>query len=202
MRIRKRYLLAGIVLVVAIVMSIGVATSGAWFTDSYAIENNTLGAGTLQVEIRSEGGTVIPLNIANMQPGEWKPIGTVFQLGMFNLPNPTSTLPCKYQMTFTDVVNNGAANLSDVLVVRVRHTFAGTPNPAAWPVVYTGSFNSFLLRSTVTPGIVGGGILNPNNTHVYVFEFKIDENAGNAYQGTSTQFDLTLTGFQVNDPVF
>jgi len=203
--IRKRYLLAVTVLVVVGVAIFGVASSGAWFSDTYKLENNTLAAGTLNVEIRSEGGTTIPLNVQNMVPGEWQPIGTVFQLGMYNLNSPASTIPCKYQMTFSGVVNDPASPaLAGVLQVRVRHTFAGTnpPPPEAWPVVYEGAFNSFLIRSTLTPGIVGGGILNINNTHVYVFEFKINDSAGNEYQGASTTFDLQLDAFQVNDPIF
>jgi predicted ribosomally synthesized peptide with SipW-like signal peptide len=201
MRIRKRYLLAATVLVVVAVLAVGAATSGAWFTDVDVVENNTLGAATLDVDIRSEGGTAIPLAVANMQPGEWKPIGTVFQLGMYNMNTPASDIPCKYVISFQGIQDTGA-NLSDVLLVRVRHTFAGTANPAGWPVVYEGPFETFLIKSTVTPGIVGGGILNINNTHVYVFEFKIADAADNTYQGASTSFNLQLNAYQVADPVF
>ena len=195
---RKRYLIGAVVLALAAVLVVGVATSGAWFTAQDTQAGNTIGAGKLAVDIRAESGTTLPMVLSNMQPGEWKPIPE-FALGMYNLNSPASTLPCKYRISFANVVPTGAANLNNVLTVRVRHTFAGTPG--TWPVVYEGPFDSFLFRSTLD-GAIGGGILNPNITHVFKFEFKIAESAGNEYQGTSVAFNVVLDAFQVNDPVF
>jgi hypothetical protein len=197
---RKRYLILGIVVLVAIIALAGTIGTGAFFTSTAQVQNNTLASGTLKVQINSEGGTAIPLNVQNLEPGVWLPIGQVYELGMYN--TGLSTIPCKYQMTFKNLVDpNG---LTGKINVRVRHTFAGTPNPAAWPVVWQSSFAGFNMLSTLPQQgtIVGGGILGVNITHVYVFEFQLDPSADNSYQALTATFSLQMDGYQVGDPIF
>jgi predicted ribosomally synthesized peptide with SipW-like signal peptide len=197
---RKRYLIVGILVVIAIIALVGTLGTGAFFTSTAQVQNNTLASGTLKVQINSEGGTAIPLNVQNLEPGVWLPIGQVYELGMYN--TGLSTIPCKYRMTFQNLVD--ANGLTSKINVRVRHTFAGSPNPAAWPIVWQGSFSSFDMKSTAPQmgTIVGGGILGVNITHVYVFEFQLDTTADNSFQNLTATFSLQMDGYQVADPIF
>lgn len=199
---RKRYmLLAAFVLVVA-VLAFGAVGSGAWFSSTATLDNNTLAAGTLKVTITQEGSQALPFHLTNLEPGTWVPVPLV-ALGAFNNPNPASTLPCKYQLSFTGLnVTSGPADLASKIHVRIRHTFAGTADPPSWPIVMEGTLDSIILQSTLTAGIVGGGILNPNNTHVYKLEFELDPYADNTYQGAALSLDFKVDAYQVLDPIF
>jgi hypothetical protein len=206
---KKKYLLAMTVLGVAVVAVFGMATSGAWWTDTYAIADNTLASSGngFNVEIRPEAGTTLPIHVEDLTPCEWTDPSVV---GVFNLPD--SSCPVKYRLSFTNIVDDPAwPALSKVLCVRVHHYFAPYATSGPWvedsTIVYEGPFRHFVLNSTDDPfgtsegpEIVSGGVLDPNITHVYAFEFQINSHAGNKSQCASTTFDLQVDAYLLNDP--
>lgn len=191
MRKRMSLLLA---LFTVAVMAYGAIGSSAWFTDG-AVAPVTGTAGTLDIKLN--GANAAGFTVDNMQPGVW---GSQYYLEVYNQNAPVSTMPVKYRIR-TPFVSQSAGGFYDLLWVRVRHTFCGTPNPTAWPVVAGPvKLNALSMESNATAGIVGGGILGVNISHCYYFEFALDSTAGNAYQGASAAFNLTFDATQVENP--
>ena len=204
----KRMLVAAVVLAAIAIMAFGAISTGAWFTDTDTVANNTLAAGKLDIDLRDAvgSGTVLPINVANMAPSEddWVPVGPAFAMNVYDQNTPVSTLPAKYRFSFVNIVPTGAANLNDALRVRLYHGFGGSPFSGDPWIVWEGSFNAFVFQSThpMMNTVLNDGIVPVNGSHVYQFKFHLDENAGNAYQGASVQFDLKVDAFQEADPVF
>ncbi len=102
----------------------------------------------------------------------------------------------KYRITeaFT---SQSVGGLYQLLNVRVRHTFCGTPTPSGWPIVYNGALQGFDVNS-IDDAI--SDTLGINITHCYYFEFQLDDSAGNAYQNQTVAFDLVFDATQPQNP--
>lgn len=202
----KRMLVAAILVAAVAIMAFGALGTGAWFSDSATVAGNTLAAGKLQIELRDGNAAPIAVNVQNMAPGDdYKPVGGTFELAAYNNgtePNPASTLPLKYKMSFTDVVPSGAADLRNVLMVKVMGWFPGMGTP--FIQVFEGTWNEFVIYSTLNDIVnnYNGGILDVQNTHEYQLQFKIASSAGNEYQGAALNFTMLIEAFQVADPIF
>ncbi len=213
---KKRYLVALIVVVVIGIMAGGAVGTAAWFTDTDSIAGNSLAAGKLQIDLRADGGgAVVPMVVSGMFPAEsgdlgaWVPVGQTFRLNAYNDKWPEdgiTPLPLKYQLAFANIVPSGGTGgvaLQNKLWVHVDGWYGGMA-PGAWVPVFEGPFNDFLLQSTVNGEVRlhNGGILDPNNSSLYRFQFRLDSSAGNDYQGAKIVFDVKIDAYQPNDPVF
>jgi predicted ribosomally synthesized peptide with SipW-like signal peptide len=187
------------ILTIAIVSVVAVGFTKAYFTDTQAVTDNTLTAGKVNIDVRP--GT--PMNIlldttqsfkGGLVPGQYDP--TLFEVNVYNQGWGVSTIPVKYRFT-TEFVSQSVGGYWDLLWVKVHHTYAGTPNPASWPVVYEGLLKNLNLNS-VDNAIAD--FIDPNITHVYYFEYGLDSTTGNIYQGANAKFNLRVDATQSTNP--
>ena len=179
-------------LAASFVLVSGVVGSAAWFT-SQATDPVTTTAGYLHVSFN--GADAASITISNMAPGEWT---GPYEVNVYN--SAPGTLPLKYRIT--SAFTGGDGNMFNLLNVRVRHTYCGSPNPGSWPVVWGAAGLSALdVRSNTTPGIIANP-LGVNITHCFFYEFQLDPSAGNSFQGDSATFNIVVNGAQPADPSF
>lgn len=175
---------------IAAVVAIAAGSTSAYFVDQEVIAGNTFTAGGVHIDIRGAGAT--PRVLTNMAPGVWT---APVEYQVYNLAN---SLPVKYKFS-DNKVSESVTGYYDMINVRVRHTFAGTPNPAGWPVVYSGPLKDLAIDSTATGGIIST-TLGTNITHVFYLEYQLDSSTGNAFQGATATADLVFDATQVNNP--
>jgi predicted ribosomally synthesized peptide with SipW-like signal peptide len=173
---------------IAIVATIAIGATGAFFSDSEEIVGNTFTTGEIDIEIRGSGST--PITLTGMVPDVWS---GQYEYEVYNLAN---SIPVKYRF-FDRKDSESPAGFYNKLNVIVRHTYAGTPDPANWPIVYQGPLKNLLIESPADAivGTLGTGI-----THVYYMEFQLDASAGNTLQGGSATFDLMFGATQPSNP--
>ena len=177
------------VLLVLIVFSVAVIGGAyAYFTDSVS---TSAGFTAAKVDISK-----LPANktfsIGNMAPGVWSAPERL------DIYNSGSTIPVKYRLSAA-ANSESVGGFSDKIIVRVRHTYAGTANEGSWPIVYQGKLKDLVVDSTATAGIISSS-LGVNITHCFVWEFKVDESAGNIYQNANAQFTVNFDAAQTNNP--
>lgn len=175
-------------LTIAIVAAIAVGATGAYFTDQEVVANNTFTAGRVDIDIR--GACSTPQTFTGMAPGVWT---APCEYQIYNLAH---SLPVKY-MFEASKVSQTELDMYDLMNVIVRHTFAGTPDPSSWPIVYQGPLNGMSINS-IDDAIAD--TLGTNITHVYYLQFQLDPSAGNEYQGDSVVFDLIFDATQADNP--
>jgi predicted ribosomally synthesized peptide with SipW-like signal peptide len=184
----KRIAMSLMTIAAIAVMAIG--ATGAYFTDQKVVAGNTFTAGRVQIQINGAGAA--PQTFTNMAPGVWT---APVEYQIYNL---STSLPVKYY--FEDrAVSESVAGYYDKINVIVRHTNAGTPNPAGWPIVYNGTLRNLAVNSTGTPGIISP-TLGTNITHVFYMQFELDPSAGNVYQGATATADFVFNATQDNNP--
>lgn len=176
-----------------------IGATQAYFTDTDTLGVNTLTAGKVDIDLRGDGIHSILLDTTQsfeggLAPGIYGP--GLFHLEIYNQGWGVSTLPVKYRMT-SAFVSESKSGYWDLIWVKVRHTYAGTANPAGWPVVYEGLLKNLSLNS-VDNAIAD--YLDPNITHVFYIEYGLDSTAGNQYQGANAQYNLIVDATQVNNP--
>jgi predicted ribosomally synthesized peptide with SipW-like signal peptide len=184
----KRLILS--VLTIGLVSVSAFAATRAYFTDQATVLGNTIETG--KVDFRLTGTASQTFTLDNMLPGEWT---APMELNVYN---ELSTTPIKYRF-YDRFVSEDVAGLYDKMNVVVRHTFAGTPNPASWPVIYSGTLGNLYVDSTTTSGIISSS-LGVNITHVFYLQFQLDPSANNTYQNTSAVFDIVADGTQFINP--
>jgi hypothetical protein len=59
--------------------------------------------------------------------------------------------------------------------------------------------SNLYINSATTPGVIETS-LGVNITHVYAYEFKLAESAGNIYQNANATFTVTFNATQTNNP--
>ena len=193
----KRIFLSLVVIAIAAVAGIG--ATHAYFTDTATINNNIMTAGKVDIDLRQGTPMTVLLDttqsfIGGLVPGQYGP--GLFEVDVYNQGWGVSTIPVKYKFS-ADFVNQSVGGFWDLLWVKVHHTFAGTSNPSAWPVVYEGLLKNLNLNSVdsaISP------FLDPNITHVYYLEYGLDSGAGNAYQGANATFNLVVNATQSTNP--
>jgi len=175
-------------LVIVAVAAVGVGATGAYFTDQEVVAGNTFTAGQIDIEIRGAGSA--PQIVTGMAPGVWT---SPVEYDIYNLAN---SLPVKYMFDATKA-SETEPGMYDLMNVTVRHTFAGTPSPASWPIVYQGPLSGMDINS-IDDAIAD--TLGTNITHVYYLQYQLDASAGDEYQGDSVEFDLTFDATQPGNP--
>jgi predicted ribosomally synthesized peptide with SipW-like signal peptide len=182
---KKKISIMAIAMVLCLVL---VGGAYAYFTDSVTTSASFTAA---KVDISK-----LPANktftVGNMAPGVWT------SPERLDIYNSGSTIPVKYLITAA-ANSESVAGFADKIYVRVRHTFAGTPNEGSWPIVYEGKLSNLYINSATTPGVIETS-LGVNITHVYAYEFKLAESAGNIYQNANATFTVTFNATQTNNP--
>jgi predicted ribosomally synthesized peptide with SipW-like signal peptide len=184
---------------IALVIALVAGVTYAYFTDTETEENNQLYAGKVNIDLRGDGTHEILLETTQsfkggLVPGLYDP--KIFEMDVYNQGWGVSTIPVKYRFK-SEFVSQSVGGYWELLKVRVRHTYAGTANPSAWPVVYDGLLKDLNVNS-IDHAIAD--YLDPNITHVYYFEYGLDSSAGNIYQGANATFNIVVDATQYNNP--
>ncbi len=178
-------------LTIVAVGAIATGATGAYFTDQVTVANNHFTAGTkVDIDIRGAGATA--QTFANMAPGVWT---APVEYQIYNLAD---SLPVKYRFQ-DNRVSESMSGFYDKINVRVRHTFAGTSNPEAWPVVFSGPLKNLSITSNVTAGIISP-TLGSNITHVYYLEYQLSSSTGNEYRDATAVADIVFDATQDINP--
>ncbi len=177
----KKLLLS--VFAIGVVSLAAFGATRAYFSDQDTVLGNTITTGKVDIDLRGTASTTF--HLTGLMPGVWT---QPMQLEIYNLGN---SYPVKYRMT-DRFVSNTVPNFYNKINLRVRHTYAGTENPAEWPVKFTGKLADLSLDSSSSIS----EILGSNITHVYYLEFQLDPSTGNSYMGASATFDLLVDAIQ------
>ncbi len=179
------------ILTLGVVSAVAVGATRAYFTDTEEVLGNTIQTGRLNLDLNGEASSTFSLT--DLVPGS--DYTTPMKLEVYN--TSLSTMPVKYRF-YDRFVSQSVGGLYDKVNVIVRHTNAGTANPEAWPVVFTGKLKDLYVDSTSTAGIISSS-LGVNITHVFYLQFQLDASAGNVFQGANTVFDLVADATQTNN---
>ena len=170
----KRALLTS-VLSIALCLSMLIGTTFAWFTDTASTAVNKIQAGTLDVDIVDatdntlNGKTLYFRDVNGKTNILWEP-GATFNLDTFRIVNK-GTLALKYKVVISGI--DGSAELLNVINFTVKKGDAA-------PVELTG-WEGVLLPEGAAPA-AGADV---KTTGVIAISGKMDEQAGNQYQGLS-----------------
>lgn len=174
------------------VMAFGAIGSAAWFTDQDT-DPVSLAAGKIKVELvgADANGITVVLGsseyfMGGLAPGVWD---GPYYVDVYNKGWGESTLPIKHRWTSQRTGGNTA--MWDLMKVRVYHGHCSGSLPN---LVYEGLLKNLNLDSTTYA--VGGGILNPGNTHCFKFKFMLKSSAGDSLQAKVVNFNLVLDATQ------
>jgi predicted ribosomally synthesized peptide with SipW-like signal peptide len=184
----KRLILS--ILMIGLVSVVAFGATRAYFTDQETVLGNRIESG--KVDFKLTGPASHTFTLENMLPGEWtEPM-------LLNVYNQLSTTPIKYKF-YDRFVSQDEPGFYDKVNIIVRHTHAGTEDPANWPKVYEGKLKDLYVDSTSTSGIISPS-LGVNITHVFYLQFQLDPSTGNKYQNKTAVFDIVADGTQFSNP--
>lgn len=170
----KRALLTS-VLSIALCLSMLIGTTFAWFTDTASTAVNKIQAGTLDVDIVDAAGNTLNGKTLYFRDKDqntnilWEP-GATFNLDTFRIVNK-GNLALKYKVVISGI--DGSAELLNVINFTVKKGEAAPVELAGWEGV--------LLPEGAAPA----GDADVKTTGVIAISGKMDEQAGNQYQGLS-----------------
>ena len=172
----KRALLTS-VLSIALCLSMLIGTTFAWFTDTASTAVNKIQAGTLDVDIvDADNNTLNGKTLYFRDKGQntnilWEP-GATFNLDTFRIVNK-GNLALKYKVVISGI--DGSAELLNVINFTVKKGDAAPVELAGWEGV--------LLPEGATATATDGA--DVKTTGLIAISGKMDEQAGNQYQGLS-----------------
>lgn len=195
MKIRSR-LLTIFAIVLIYTMASGIATTGAWFTDTASSSGAIISSGSLDLQI--SGG---PLVATHLAPGE-----EYTSMGSFCTKN-VGTLDLKYRGLFK-VNEPSSSALIDHLSMKVDVLLNGTWTPFFEVFGNAGNEEDRLIHYFQIPGQAPGtvnryiltGYLNPEEENCYRFSVKLDSGTPDSMQNQSLNFMLDLYATQVTQP--
>ena len=182
-------------LTIAIVATIAVGATGAYFSDNLTVPGNTLSSGTLDIVYNGSAKTAITLG--NMIPGQWYgdqayPDGD-YKLTVINSKS-TSTMAAKYR--FREQLTSADNDLYSKINVRVyRHEMSGSTH--LWVKYYDGPLSGMLVDPSICSYMAN---LPVGNAHDWKFAYQLDPSVDNSYQGRSVTFTLFADATQANNP--
>ena len=195
---KKALVVAGLALVLCLSMLVG--TTFAWFTDSVTSSNNIIKAGNLDVEMYWADGTLaVPTTDegwADASTGaifnydKWEP--GYAQVRHIKIAN-VGTLALKYKVTI--VANGEVSDLANVIDVYYLDPAAQIADRST---LTDNNKLGTLTEVLAALGETGNGSLVAGTADVITLAFKMQENAGNEYQGKSigTDFSVQLVATQ------
>lgn len=184
--------------IVGAVSAIAIGATSAFFTDQEILGTNSISTGKLDVELRGPfaNGIVIPIDTTQSFEGGLVP-GSEFgpyAISVYNKGWGLSTVPIKY--SWTPNYTSGSGMLYNKINIKVREGNCDWIDDAWFNgqgYLYTGPLMSMPTNLT------SGDPLGVNITRCTWFYFSLPTDAGNAYQGLTTQFDLILDATQVSN---
>ena len=180
-----------VVMMALAVMAFGVIGTGAWFTAQDTTGNTTATAGTLSIDARDNGGTLASgATLTDMAPGVWTDWDNI---NIFN----NGSLDAKYRLQ-SQFVSQSVGGFYGQIVVEAAHGFAnGCPPSGPAPVQkYLGPLADLEVDSSQAIA----DPLEAGNTHKWCFRFKLDEDAGNTFQGQTATFNFVVDATQYENP--
>lgn len=163
-------------------MTLGIVTSGAWFTDSDAVAV-TATSGAIDIEANP-----VSFSVDDILPGVWSDRE---EITIYNTAN--STTPVKYRLT-DDKTSESTSGFYNRIWIRVTSKFCGG---ADHQQVYEGQLRDLEITNATSVSPSGLGI---NITHCYDVQFKLVDDAGNEWQNQSAAFDLVFDATQPENP--
>ena len=200
----KKLLLS--ILTIALVGSIAFGATRAYFSDTAESTGNTFSAGTMDFRIARPGGTDHRIfSVSNLKPGQ------VVE-GYFVVVNDsTAGLDMKWKAWIPDFTNGYLDSVLDVQVtmnptgynpgLNTKYTIAGPDNAIlhTWtPIQDLGTGNTILVWDHACDS----DPFKVNWAAVYKIEVRMQESAGNWYQGTSFTGDLNFKAIQCEDSLY
>ena len=183
MKNTKRSLLtSAICLLLTAVMLMG--STFAWFTDSVTNEGNQIQSGTLDISLNNGDKTTL-----------FSSENFLFEPGRSQVATATVTnegsLWLKYTMSFSNVKTTGNADITDVLDV---YTVAAGANDLT-DAAYLGTMKSLMTAGSFA---AKDKVLAPGASESFTLVIKMQESAGNQYQGCGVTFDVVVNATQYN----
>lgn len=180
----KRSLLAsGLALLACVALLAG--TTFAWFTDSVVNSGNRIQAGTLDIVLVDENGTVIEENDPIFEYERWEPGYSTY--ATFGVKN-NGTLAVKYQLTFVEKMFT--QGIEEVLDVYLLQPGATAITEADKPI---GTVAEILRGDKL---VFEQALLEAGQTDILNVAVKMREGAGNPYQGAIGLFDIQVVAGQ------
>ena len=184
----KRALLTS-VLSIALCLSMLIGTTFAWFTDTASTAVNKIQAGTLDVDIVDAAGNTLNGKTLYFRDKDqntnilWEP-GATFNLDTFRIVNK-GNLALKYKVVISGI--DGSAELLNVINFTVKKGDAAPVELAGWEGVL------------LPKGAEATGGADVEKTGLIAISGKMDEQAGNQYQGLSIGgLGITVYATQAN----
>ena len=185
-RTKKSLLASGLALVACLALLMG--ATFAWFTDSVSNTGNQIQAGTLDIQLNDGTETALFSSDNNFL---WEPGRS--QMATATVSNAGS-LWLKYTMSFDNVQITGGADITQVLDVYTVDANATSLEGAA----YLGTMadlmagGSFAAKDAVLAPQSSG----EESSNTFTLVIKMQESAGNEYQGAGVSFDVTIQATQ------
>lgn len=165
----------------------GVAVSGAYFTDEVVVPNNTLTAGTVQLEVGTQAGTAVAFE--NVLPIAAADVETDAELATFNIVN-TGTADIDWAVSLGLPADATADELALAGIVQYQLSTDGVTwsTPAAFGTSTAAGFTA------ATTELAAAG------TATAQVRLWLPETATNEYQADSLDFVLTGRAIQAGTP--
>ncbi len=164
-------------------MSLGIVTSGAWFTDTDTVAV-TATAGDLDIEANP-----VSFSVDDLMPGVWS---APQEITIYNTANSTTAV--KYRITDA-AGTESVAGFFNKIRVRIVQLHCGSTSEANAPVeVALSNLNLTNATSTHPSG------LPVNWTHCYSLQFSLATNTGDAFKDASASFDIVIDATQPENP--
>ncbi len=185
---KKLYLLLAVALVA--VLAFGIIGSGAWFTDTASIENNSVSTGELDLSVW--GG---PFTATKLEPG-----GDYVKLGVFCAKNE-GDYDMKWRGWMTDV--SDPANLRSKLLVRgvINPTGnVGNYGPENYELFTDIPFTQLTSANSIIAITNSADPLYPGYYACYEIQAKLDGSAPNSMQNATLEAKFFIEATQRLNP--
>lgn len=170
-------------------MSLGIVTSGAWFTDSDTVAVTATSGG---IEVQWSGPNADGFTASNLMPANGFDNAPKTPLNIYNTGSSDSAVKYRVTDSFT---SESVTGFYSQLWVRVAEIHCGTTNETG-VVPYTGPLSDLEFTSA-------GAKYDPlgiNFTACYTFQIALSQFAGNEFQNQSADFNLALDATQPENP--
>jgi hypothetical protein len=169
-------------------MSLGIITSGAWFTDTDSV---AVTATSGEIEVVWNGPNSNGFSVSDLMPQNGFANSPKHALEIYN--TGTSTSAVKFRVTDL-LTSESVAGFYAQLYVHVEEIDCGATSVVR--VAYSGLLQDLEFTSI-------GAKYDPlpvNFTDCYTFQFALSQFAGNEFQNQTAAFDLVLDATQPENP--
>jgi hypothetical protein len=165
----------------AVTMSFGIVTSGAWFTDTDTVAVTATSGG---IDVEWSGPNSSGFTAEDLMPADSFEDAPKTNLSIYN--TGSSTTAVKYRVT-DSMTGESYPSFYSQIWVRVAEVHCG-PNNETGVVPYVGP----LADLSFTSAVAKYDPLGINFTACYTFQFVLAQTAGNEFQNRTATFNLNL----------